>query len=266
MNQVPTKQLPKELTSYDLLKSLAVITMIIDHLGYYFFPEVTELRIIGRTSMPIWLFLIGYARSRDTSSLLWAGAGVLVIGDLVAGMPIFALNIIVTILIVRYLLDSIMDFALLSVQNMFLVVLGLALLVLPSIYVFDYGTQAILYAMFGYMVRNQKKINFSNEAILLFMGVVFIVHVSYQKLIFGLDNQEAFTMGAGILLVCIMLTQFKSSIYTDLTKKLPDFVNGTLKLMGRHTLEIYIAHLMLFKAIGLLYFSWRFQLFQWSWF
>ena len=33
------KQLPRELTSYDFLKAFALITMVIDHTGYYFFPE-----------------------------------------------------------------------------------------------------------------------------------------------------------------------------------------------------------------------------------
>ena len=32
------KALPKDLTSYDLLKSFAVILMILDHIGYCFYP------------------------------------------------------------------------------------------------------------------------------------------------------------------------------------------------------------------------------------
>ena len=41
------RKLPQELTSYDLLKTLAVVTMIIDHIGLYFFPDDVGWRIVG---------------------------------------------------------------------------------------------------------------------------------------------------------------------------------------------------------------------------
>lgn len=264
MNQALAKSYPDNLTSYDFLKSLAVITMIIDHIGYYFFPEQIEWRIIGRTSLPIWLFLIGYARSREISSLMWLGAGALIISDLVVGMPILALNIIITIILVRLVLDGTIEFALMGRQNMFLIIMALGITVLPTVFLFDYGTQALLFAMFGYMVRHQSRLRFSNEMIILFMGVAFTIYVSYQKLIMGMDTTEAFTMGAGVFLICLMLTQFRSKEYPEITKKMPTVLTSPIKIMGRYTLEIYVMHLLLFKAIGLLYFPERFQLFNWS--
>ena len=41
-----------------MIKLIAVITMIIDHIGFVFFPEVTILRIIGRIAMPLFAFSI----------------------------------------------------------------------------------------------------------------------------------------------------------------------------------------------------------------
>lgn len=50
------------------LKIIAMITMVIDHIGVYFFPSVTWLRIIGRISFPIYAYLIAegcrYTRNR----------------------------------------------------------------------------------------------------------------------------------------------------------------------------------------------------------
>ncbi|HEX2986363.1 MAG TPA: TraX family protein [Caproiciproducens sp.] len=40
------------------LKILAVVTMLIDHIGAVFFPQAVLLRIIGRLSFPIFAFLI----------------------------------------------------------------------------------------------------------------------------------------------------------------------------------------------------------------
>lgn len=40
------------------LKVIAIITMLIDHIGYVCFPEVEVLRVIGRLAFPIFAFFI----------------------------------------------------------------------------------------------------------------------------------------------------------------------------------------------------------------
>ena len=40
------------------LKIIALITMAIDHIGMYLFPQILFLRIIGRLSMPIFAYMI----------------------------------------------------------------------------------------------------------------------------------------------------------------------------------------------------------------
>ena len=49
------------------LKMIAVITMVIDHVGYVIFPQVQILRAIGRISFPIFCFLIveGFFHTRS---------------------------------------------------------------------------------------------------------------------------------------------------------------------------------------------------------
>ena len=51
----------------DLLKLVAMITMLIDHIGVVFFPGVTEFRIIGRIAFPIYCYTLaaGCCYSRD---------------------------------------------------------------------------------------------------------------------------------------------------------------------------------------------------------
>ncbi|WP_017296514.1 TraX family protein [Nodosilinea nodulosa] len=54
------------LSSYSI-KLLAALTMLIDHIGVVFFPDVIGFRILGRLSFPlfIWLLVQGEAHTRD---------------------------------------------------------------------------------------------------------------------------------------------------------------------------------------------------------
>ena len=58
-------------TSFDL-KIIAVITMTIDHIGYFLFPDVEWLRVIGRISFPIFAFLCAqsYRYTHDKKTYL----------------------------------------------------------------------------------------------------------------------------------------------------------------------------------------------------
>lgn len=51
----------------DTLKVIAIVTMLIDHIGHLLLPELIILRMIGRVSFPIFAYLIatGYHRTRD---------------------------------------------------------------------------------------------------------------------------------------------------------------------------------------------------------
>lgn len=51
--------------SADALKVIAMVTMVIDHVGAALFPETEILRLIGRTSFPIyvWLLVMGFVHT-----------------------------------------------------------------------------------------------------------------------------------------------------------------------------------------------------------
>ena len=45
---------------YDYLKIAALCSMILDHIGYYLYPDNQRWRVYGRFAFPIFLFLVGY--------------------------------------------------------------------------------------------------------------------------------------------------------------------------------------------------------------
>lgn len=49
------------------IRWIGIITMVIDHIGYYFFPEVVLFRIIGRIAMPCFVYGVvwGVVYTRD---------------------------------------------------------------------------------------------------------------------------------------------------------------------------------------------------------
>lgn len=58
---------PKEIKRSDLLKLIAIITMLIDHTGLLLFPELRLMRTIGRIAFPIfaWLLVQGFIHTSD---------------------------------------------------------------------------------------------------------------------------------------------------------------------------------------------------------
>jgi len=75
------------------LKWIAVILTIIDHVGFFLFPQYRILRIIGRLSFPIFAFLIanGYSYTRDVKKYflrLFIFANIIQLPSLFMSLPV----------------------------------------------------------------------------------------------------------------------------------------------------------------------------------
>lgn len=64
---IEQKTIQRKLQRNDLLKLLALATMLIDHIGYMFYPQEQLFRIIGRLSFPIFAYqiAIGYSHTSN---------------------------------------------------------------------------------------------------------------------------------------------------------------------------------------------------------
>lgn len=259
-----SKSLPSTITSYDLLKTFAVIIMIVDHIGWYFFPEQLWWRSVGRIGFPIWFFLVGHASGRDLPPRLLWGAGILTFGNVLAGMPVFPLNALVTIALIRVLIDKIMHAALERQIYLWLISIVLMMITIPTGQLSEYGTMGLITAMFGYMVRHREQIN-NDNLIINFMIFALMVFVILQQLAYGFSMQQFMFMAMGTAVVRFTLLYFKKDSYPKLTAKMPSPFTWLIQLCGRHTLEIYVVHLMAFKFIAVMLGLEGFGLLQWSW-
>ncbi len=242
--------LPKTVTTYDLLKIFAVVTMLIDHVGYYFYPDELWFRAVGRVSFPVWLFLIGYARNRDLSPRLWAGMGFLVLMNVACGMAIFPLNILALILIVRIALDPLMARLEKAPAILWPFLAMLTALVLPTNYIVEYGTLGLMFAMLGYYVRREGGSGLESQALNAFALAVGLVYVVFEGVLMGFGRDQFLVMAVGVMAVTLGLLYFQPRSYPS-SINWPGPVLSLLRLCGRHSLEIYVAHLTLFKIVAL---------------
>ena len=258
------KSFPAEITSYDLLKTFAVLTMIIDHIGLYFFPDEMWWRTIGRLSFPVWLFLIGYANSREISPFLIGGAAIVFASNILAGMGVFPFSILVSIIVVRLTLDPIMNLLSKSALHLWVGSGVLFIIALPSFILFEFGAQAFIFAIFGYLARRQQsekdRAQVFRYAVFVAMGYIFLQSFGYA--LFGL---KFVVLTAGVAAVTLALYKFAPKTYPELTQKIPPAGKALVQVCGRHTLKIYVVHLLIFKTIAVLSGASGYVFMNWSW-
>ena len=243
--------LPDAVTSYDVWKTLAVLLMIIDHIGAYFLPDEQGLRILGRLCVPIWFFLVGYAQSRDLSWRLWGGVAILSISNYIGGQPIFPLTILATIIFIRLILDRFMVMSMRSPKDMFMACGVILLLFLPSNALLEYGTSGLAFAVIGYLARQKDTLQISKESasMLLFAAVAFFVVTQAYGFGFAYIPSLVVFMGSGVYLAMLYFTfGFEKTPASNLLNI--SGVRQFLQICGRYTLEIYVLHLAIFKIMA----------------
>ena len=271
MSLIMTNVTTRNLTTFDLFKAIAVVFMIVDHLGTYFFPHDMWFHVTGRLFGVTWFFLMGYGRGRDIPALLLGGGLFLVAMNIITGMTVFPLNSLFMVILIRLTIDRIARFALAKGENLFLTILMLLVLYAPVNLLIENSTACFFPALLGWAIRNKdtgygllSRPGFTNVLIWTLIPIGCFL----QWFVFPFTFIQGMLSVLSLMVTGIWLARTPAREYPALTAKCPPFVRSVIQFMGRHTLEIYVVHLSLFKLAAVLMgvggtavYGW----FNWDW-
>lgn len=249
--------------SHDILKCVALLAMIIDHLGFYFFPEALWLRAIGRMAFPLFLFMVGYNANWRFDRWLVIGAVLVLLGNGLSGVPLFPLNILFSILLWRGVMGwlsqrpALINDLLLLWVAMLVVHLGLQFFIPHgSVSLVEYGVCGLMFALLGWHQRQGR----ADKPIRVAWLVTLALYAILQTKGFGFSGGMAAYFITQTVLMGLLLMQFRPRDFPlprKHTTPSPTWQERLVILSSRNTLLLYVAHLLLFQALAVMLYPQR---------
>lgn len=252
-NRMASSVATKELTALDLIKGLSMFVMITDHVGYYFFPADLWFRAFGRIDFPVWFFLPGYSKSRAFEKSWLIGGLILVAGNLITGYSLLPANAIFTIMLIRFSVDRIANYMLTDRLRFWAVAVVMAVLFPVTYIFFEYGSLGIIIGVFGWLCRNRDARPGGDRLARQYGVFCWLAFTALQEYMFHFDALKLAFMSLGTGMYLAILYLYRPATFPAAAAKLGGVPAAIIRFMGRHTLEIYVFHLLLFKFIKLWY-------------
>ncbi len=157
-----------------LIKIIALITMIIDHVGALFFPQLLVLRVIGRFSFPLfgWLVAEGFDKTHNKKQYLLRMIGFFIISQIPYWLAFHdgQLNIFLTLSIGLSVIWVLTQKTLNGfLKTIFTFILLFTSFVLPI----DYGLAGVVSIIAFYFLKNSYWKSFAAQ------GLIWAAYVAY---------------------------------------------------------------------------------------
>ncbi len=232
----------KAFTTHHLIKVIALIVMTIDHIGTYIYPEAFWWRAIGRTTFPVWFFLIGHAPQGKLSKDIWIWAGVLALINPLLGGGLLPTNALVTLACCHYAIGLIEKCDLLNKEPWSLIIAAYILL-LPTFVLMEYGTEGFLFALMGYAVRSGQMDWRRGKLVTVAALAMFL---AMQMHAHPYDPAQLLFMMAGTTVITCYLARFEFRPI----RSVPRFVTRPVLFLSRHSMQYYVVHRVILQAVG----------------
>jgi hypothetical protein len=266
--EINTAPAPKAIDNTDWLKTVAIILVSIDHIGYFFIADDQWWSTFGRLAAPMFFFLLGYSHSRRIPlNWIWLGIILTLLDSWNAGWSWMAPNILLSLALIRLARPYVQNFVQHRGPPAFvLIVLALVLLLPIAGTMVEYGAEGWLWALFGLYQRTYNdsrtdtgvvgttqnpapKIGNPGLMRLLACLAAAAIYIWQEQMEFSFSPVyfTAFILGIGILSLSLCLFLRGPSPIQP-----PESVAIAMRFVGRHTLEIYAIQLAGFELIILL--------------
>ncbi|WP_347938912.1 TraX family protein [Rickettsia oklahomensis] len=235
----------------DLLKTLSIIAMIIDHIGLYLYPELTIMRVIGRTVMPVCCFFAGYNfHDKPKTKIIIAGI-LLHIYTTVLFKQFITTNILIPIYLgqcyIYYFRKSLIRFFYRGYCHVIIMVI----LFYISWYLVDYGTLVIAIMILGFIAKHEQQ----NLKLCCFIAIFnTFLHSTFFTLAIPLSKFN-FSNTDLILNLSFLTITYILMIISNYSQKIA--VN--LKWIGRNILYIYCIQIMILQFIFIYKYTYGFK-------
>ena len=224
----------------DILKIIAIICMIIDHIGLYFFPETWILRAVGRYAFPVFCFFAGFNfRNKLKLKVLIYGIALYLFTTTVIFEQIVEANILISIFIGNVYL-IVFQSRLNNFWNAYTHFLILACCWPLTSDFLEYGTLTIAMMVLGYSVKNG-----------LISLPIAAFTAAYSSFLYTMTIYFNDFKTPEFIVTAIVI----ASIYFSLTfKNFRQANNLNLTLISNNLLAIYSIHLAIIMAV------WRYSI------
>jgi len=242
----------------DWLKTVAIILVLVDHIGYFFIEDDLWWSVFGRLAAPTFFFLLGYAKSRGVPrNWIWLGLGLTLLDVWHNEWKWVAPNILLSFALIRLgrpyaqgLLErhGWVGFALLA---------ALLFALLPvTAQVVDYGAEGWLWALFGLSQRRyvdhksvQPNAGSRSQGLMRLLAclIAAAVYVWREQIEFSFSQIQF-----AVFIVVLTILSLRLCVFLRGTTRFqpPKLVADALGFIGRHTLEIYAIELAGFQIIA----------------
>lgn len=244
-------------TTIDMWKTAALLLILIDHLGFFIWTDQPWLTAIGRAALPVFFFLIGFARTRAVPWFWWAAGLALTALDAwrLAGEGYPELNIMINFALIRLALRLIERHVMAVWWRVALFAMLLAALMPLAGQWLEYGTEGWLLALVGLAHRLARERGpdkprdpawLTRRALGAFGTLAFMV---MQIVDYEFEVMETWIMAAAVIAVSGLLIMFRVG---PSRFQPPEPLALALRFCGRRSLEIYMAQIVGLMALGMM--------------
>ncbi len=238
--------------SYDLLKTIAFFTMLIDHLGYYFFYNLNFLRLIGRITIIIYTVLYGTSLKRGkkhSNKILYFAILTSIIQFILLGInEAFPLNTLWCFYFSNFLIDYLEDIY----NNVYILFILLIILIAPLSFIgnffFEYGFGFFMLVFCGRIFSKEIK----NKKDIISTVLIFLMFLIYQIINFYFNLKYSIILAIIYIILYKVLYNFKIKTM-DKIKNTKNtcikIINNLCIIISRRSMELYTIHLSLFILI-----------------